>query len=485
MSTGSKEKSLVYPPQEHLPGDWLKPWSVELQDLARRNSSAVLKARSQQRFCPFREDRRARKDFIPWSSTKELDPSPRVLLVARNTQEDRYFMARPYYPHWSLSSELFDRAMHQQAAAYNGNRLGRISYGIVYRLDGSAKEAEICGILFTRFFKGFQEGLEGNPGIPSNRSDWEIVTRYLDPNSEFRDQEKPEVFTFRSIFEPVYDARWPQITRDRDISNPITGGLPTAEKGRLVEDLMGNTLESLLGEVDNRHVRQVASRLLLLHPYDQTHQNLYFDKVIYQMNHDPYYFLAEQFLLAGELAGKLIPDPEAPVYIPNYGRIDSSVLGNMLVPDSWITNTLRKNPINALGELINAASFARDDSNGRLRGFATMPYIPGYTPNKQPMVHSFNQAVERALIHTALLLQEVYARDGKGHGIYPHLERISKKARDKYDRFGDSLARHPLLYDDPEDRRIRRDNPPPEDRGPEDDFSKIPVRPPSLRGSSY
>lgn len=49
MSTGSKEKFLVYPPQEYLPGDWHQPWSVELQDLARRNSLDVLNAHLKQR----------------------------------------------------------------------------------------------------------------------------------------------------------------------------------------------------------------------------------------------------------------------------------------------------------------------------------------------------------------------------------------------------------------------------------------------------
>lgn len=203
------------------------------------------------------------------------------------------------------------------------------------------------------------------------------------------------------------------------------------------------------------------------------------------MNQDPYYFLAEQFLLAGDSAGKIIPDPNTLTYIPNYGKIDKAIIGNMLLPDSWIKKTLRKNPINELGELIYAASLARDDSNGKLRGFITMPFVPGYSAYRQPVVYSFDSAVERGLIHVALLLQEVYARDWKVHGIYPRLSGISKKARDKYDRFEGRLAHHPLLYDDQEGRRVRRDYPPPDNRDPENDFSKILVRPPSIRGSGF
>jgi hypothetical protein len=179
------------------------------------------------------------------------------------------------------------------------------------------------------------------------------------------------------------------------------------------------------------------------------------------MNQDPYYFLAEQFILAGESAGEIIIDQNAPVYIPNYGKIDSSVRGSMLIPDTWIKNTYRKNPINALGELVFAASLARDDSNGKLRGVTIAPYIRGLASGKPQMISSFDNAVERALIHTALFLREVFERDWKRHGIYPHLEGISKKARDKYDRFENSLARHPLLYDDPEGRRIRTNRDPP------------------------
>lgn len=465
------DNALSFPKPEQIPG-WDHPITDELQDLAARNSTLALKAYSEKRWSPFKEDARARNEHKPFSSLTvgPKDPAPRILLVSRSTQEDRYFVGRPYYPHWSLTPELFERAMRHQSE-YEGNHLGRVSYGRVYRLNGAALNAEICGILFTKFFRGTQKGAEGFPSRPGQHSDWEIVSRFLNPEGEKLDHHKPEVFTYRSTFEPVYrSSRWEIIARERDISHPISGGLPSAEKGKLVEDLVGNALESLLGQVDNRHVRQVAQRLLLLHPYDQTHQFQFHDRVLYQLNQDPYFFLAEQFLLAGDQAHKIIPDPEAPVYIPNYGRFDGSVMGNMLVPDDWIKKTYQRNQVNALGELVYAASLARDDSNGRLRDSTPVPFGPGLSSGKPQMINSFDGAVERALIHTTLFLQAVNDWDRRQHGISPRLSGISKIAINKYGRFEKGLARHPLLYDDPEQRRVSRNDGPGPNQGPEDDL---------------
>lgn len=352
-------------------------------------------------------------------------------------------------------------------------------------LNGAALPAEINGVLFTKFFSGEPQNL--TPGAQPihqefSPSDWEIASHFLDPYNKMRDVKiSPEIFTFRSIFEPVYKAhpffqRWPMVSRTAHIN-----ALGNAEKSRLAEDLFGNTLESLLGEVDNRHLRLVVQRLLNLHPYDPRHERQFVDRVTYYVNLDPLYALGLQYLLAGDLAEKLIPDPNAPVYLPNYGAQRDGSRGSILVPDAWINNTLNTDPINALGELMYVASLARDDINGRLRG-VQVAYIPGRASGPGLLFNDFDNASERALVHTALLLEEVYKRDGEAHGIYPSLRGISGKARRRFGSYT-NLAGHPLLYDDPQPKRLKNQGPD-SGKGPDDSKSLVPGgRPPTLSAS--
>lgn len=459
------EKEL-YGPADFVPAP-TAPYS-ELHELAYRNSLRTLDAIAKHRLNPFREFNRAVADPNPisYANPEPKGWNPRVLLVARITQEDPYFISKPY-PKWQLTEDFFDRTMTAQSTeAYQNNHLPRNSYGRVIPIDDGAKEAEICGLLFTKFFRGKRD-FEGDSKRTGRPSDWEIVSRYFDSKCQEKDFVKPGVFTFKTIFEPIYNANWPQITSEKQFGNPILGGLADPEKGRLVEDLIGNTLQSLLVEVENRHVRQVVTRFL---------QQSYDEQVTYSLTNEPHYFLAEQFILAGELAGKLIPDYTAPVYLPSYNRSNPGTRGNLLVPDAWIKKTFKTNQINALGELVYAASLARDDSNGMLRGANPLMPIQGFSLPGEPIqiIYSFGSAQKRALIHTALFLREVYQWDAKIHGIYPKLQGISKQARDEYERYR-LLSNHPLLYDDPRDRRIGGDNPP--GRGPEDDLSKIPSGP--------
>lgn len=446
---------------EYVPDEKLPFW--KLQDLALRNSTAITQAMEAGEFDPYSEFKLAQDEFRPWKSSDEgfEDPRPRIFLIARESQDQAYFLGKPYHPKWELTPDFLQRALRTQRAT-KGNRLARHTYDKVFRMDGSASDAEICGIVFTEFFT--TPPIDQENENAESTSDWELIARFISPKSPIDDHERPEVFTFRTLLNQARD-QWTFVHSERNLR-----ALPREQKNQFAEDIIGQGLKGVAREASSRNVRQVAARLLGLHPYDPTHEmDGNSDRVSYHISESPEYALAEEYLWSQELAEQLIPDNSTPVYLPNYGRQTYNLRGTLYIREKWLSKTLSYHPVNALAELIYAASLARDDSFGRLRGVIIPPMMLGMEKLPRPIAN-FPIAIERALMHTELFLRDVLEWDKRVHGIHITLEGISKRAHDKYSR-DERLENHPYLYDDPPDRTPR---PPRPGRDPDDEIGSLP-----------
>lgn len=313
----------------------------------------------------------------------------------------------------------------------------------VKTFDGSEIPARVRGLIFPQLFDD------------SNKQN-AILAKYLNPDKLAQSPKQPQIFTFSSAFNPALED-WP-FSR-----NPgLLEQLPVKKLERFVNDFMFGGLEVLAHESDNKYVRQTASRLHELRSNNQIAVNVALD-----MRHA----LTQDFRMPGTKAAEHLSSQYAVLYLPNLDYAPANIQGFLVMPHEWII-AAEERPVVALAHLLYSASLARDHYFGKLEG----TQVEGTRWGAYEISHAV-EAKKRAGSMVAQLLMEATNYDHRRYGINLNLDSFCRDLLVKYP-FGTANNHH---YDDPSQGKFKNNDNDPRN-GPYDNFSRSPLRPPSLSG---
>jgi hypothetical protein len=285
------------------------------------------------------------------------DRLPEVLVVARIPNGggrhalDR-FVSVPRYP-WSVPNAL-DMLVRES---------GTIDDQEVVTAYGEVVRAELTDMIWTQFLDG--------PAEPITRYDsfdgsaWQVLKDYLAPRRALRPT-TPELFTWSSAFNSARD-EWPGVSGLEQLVR-----LTPTQQAAIANQFLGYGLEALAAESENMSVCLAAQRLVEL--CDRGFIDLH-------LTSQPYEALQELTGRDRESAGSLLPEEHGLVYLrasdseagsesdPSSAKRAPDRKGTILVPFQWVAAALQREIV-ALVHLVRAASFARDDSFGKLSGSA-------------------------------------------------------------------------------------------------------------------
>lgn len=307
---------------------------------------------------------------------------------------------------------------------------GPIVHQEVVTCYGEVVRADLLDLIPMRFLDAGPGGDTGSDR--AGCSDGTLLRAYLSPRRAVTPA-APELFTWSSAFNSARDL-WPGI----DGLDQLT--LLTPEQtSEIAHHFLEYGLEALAAEADHLGIRAAAGRLvemcdwglidlhLTQHPYDALR-----DLVPTQSGRLERLLPEEHGLAYVPAAQASQPDP------PGQGAARKGVL---VVPLQWIA-AAHQREIVALVHLVRAASFARDDSFGKLAGSVWGQSASPRTGHEIPL---FDVAMDRADGLAARFLAEALAFDNRVYGL--HIQR---------DDFCRSIEQRPYRaawYPDPPARR--------------------------------
>jgi hypothetical protein len=352
-----------------------------------------------------------------WGLAREH--TPEILVIARSVQGGRRpldrFVGIPRYP-WSMPYAV-DLLLRGAGPIVNQEVV--TCYGEVVRAD-------LLGVVPTRFLQNAAP--EGSTLDPFGWSDWSILRSHLSPRRAV-EPVAPELFTWSSVFNSARDL-WPGVEGLEQLA-----GLTAAQECEIADQFLGYGLEALAAESELPAVRSAARRLLELcdwglldfHltclPYQELGQ-------LTQAQSDPH------------LLGRLLPEEHGLAYLqPSMvtSRPDQErrKRGLLLIPLQWIAAALDREIV-ALVHLVRVASFARDDSYGKLSGSVWGHASERHLGYEIPL---FDVAVARADGLAARFLEEALQFDNRVYGL--------QIQRDSYCRSIERRPHHVAQYPEP------------------------------------
>jgi hypothetical protein len=316
-----------------------------------------------------------------------------VLVVARiangggSRPLDR-FVGLPRHP-WTIPG-TFDRLLRG---------VGTVANQEVVTGFGEVVRAELSGLIYTRFLDA--PARDDVTGDLTARSDWSVLRSHLSPRRTVTPT-APELFTWSSTFNNARD-RWPGVTGLEQLSC-----LTTDQQSEIANHFLGYGLEALAAESEHLAVRVAAQRLVEL--CDRGFVDLH-------LTSHPYGALKELTGRDRYDAHPLLPEEHSLVYVPSPGVASTEERtarnGTILVPLQWIA-AANQREIVALVHLVRVASFARDDSFGKLAGSAFGCARDLRTAREIPL---FDVAAARADGLAARFLDEALRFDTRIYGL--------------------------------------------------------------------
>ena len=362
---------------------------------------------------------------LTWGLTPER--LPEVLVIARIANGggrhalDR-FVGIPRYP-WQIPSAI-DLLLRGA---------GTIVDQEIVTAFGEVVRADVMGLIATRFLDSRAgEGggsTTGSGQDPLACSDWQVLRGHLSPRRAIRPA-APELFTWSSAFNNARD-RWPGVAGLDQLAC-----LTPAQQTAIANHFLGYGAEALAAESEYTAVRLAAKRLLEL--CDRGFVDLH-------LTSDPYAALREMTGRDREAAAQLLPEEHSLVYLTSgdsepLGADPSATRGTILVPLQWIATAMQREIV-ALVHLARVASFARDDSFGKLAGT-----VFGYSRELRASteIPLFDVAVARADALASRFLDEALRYDTRIYGL--------RVQRDDYCRAIERRPHRISQYPDPPSR---------------------------------
>lgn len=360
----------------------------------------------------------ARADGLVWGLAPEQRPE--VLVVARIAEGGRRpfdrFVAVPRAP-WPVP--------HAVDLLVRGG--GPIVGQEVVTAYGEVVQADLLDVVATRF-------LDGTPPHsthvdPFGRSDWGILRDHLAPRREVRSS-VPELFTWSSTFNSARDL-WPGIDGLDQLAC-----LSSVQESEIADHFLGYGLEALAAESDHPTIRSAANRLLELCDWGL---------IDLQVTCQPYGALRELTRAHPDTLAQMLPEEHGLAYVhateqPPAGQ-EQRQQGTLLVPLQWIAAALQRELV-ALVHLVRVASFARDDSYGKLAGTVWGHVAALHTTYA---ISQFDTAVARADGLAARFLTEAIQFDTRVYGL--------QVQRDGYCRAIERRSHRVAWYPDPPAQR--------------------------------
>jgi hypothetical protein len=368
-----------------------------------------------------------RRDGPAWGLAPEHRPE--VLVVARIAYGGRRpldrFVAIPRQP-WPMA----------QAVDLLLQGAGPVVHQEVVTCYGEVVRADLLDVIPTRFLDA---GPAGGDGFDrSGCSDGAVLRGHLLPRRAVPPI-APELFTWSSAFNSARDL-WPGV----DGFDQLT--CLTGEQTReIANHFLEYGLEALAAEAEHPGIRAAASRLAELCDWGLIDLHL---------TSQPYDALRDLAPAQAGMLERLLPEEHGLAYLHatpagQSGRVGLPGLpgqgearkGVLVVSAQWIAAALRREIV-ALVHLVRAASFARDDSFGKLTGSVWGQSAARSAGYEIPL---FDVAVDRADGLAARFLAEALQFDNRVYGL--------QVQRDDYCR---SIERRPYRvswYPDPPARR--------------------------------
>jgi hypothetical protein len=367
------------------------------------------------------------RDGPAWGLAPEHRPD--VLVVARIAYGGRRpldpFVAIPRHP-WSMPQAMDllllgpSPVVHQEVVT---------CYGEVVRAD-------LLGLIPTRFL---DSGSGGDDAFDrSVRSDGAVLRAHLSPRRAVAPI-VPELFTWSSAFNSARDL-WPGVD-GLDQLTCLTG----EQTREIANHFLEYGLEALAAEAEHPGIRAAASRLVELCDWGLIDLHL---------TPRPYDALRDLAPAQSGMLERLLPEEHGLAYLhatpagqpgraglPGPPDQAAARKGVLVMPAQWIAAALQREIV-ALVHLVRVASFARDDSFGKLNGSVwghSAALRAGYE------IPLFDVAVDRADGLAARFLDEALQYDHRVYGL--------RVQRDDYCR---SIERRPYRvswYPDPPTRR--------------------------------
>lgn len=328
-------------------------------------------------------------DSLVWGLAPEN--LPEVLVIARIAGGGRRpfdrFVAIPRYP-WPMPQAI-DLLLKGGGPIVNQDVV--TCYGEVVRAD-------LLGVVATSM-------LDRAPRVasdldPFGNSDWSVLRSHLAPRRAVM-REAPELFTWSSVFNSARDL-WPGIDGLEQLAC-----LTAAQEGEIADHFLGYALEALAAESEHATIRAAAGRLVELCDWGLIDLHL---------TCRPFEALREMTPMTPDTLGRLLPEEHGLAYLhapSKSGDQGASRRGTLLVPLQWIAAALQREIV-ALVHLVRVASFARDDSYGKLSGT-----IWGHVAalHRTYAIPQFDTAVARADGLAARFLDEALRFDNQVYGL--------------------------------------------------------------------
>jgi len=333
--------------------------------------------------------------------------SPDTLLVARSEYGRDLFIAKPTDP--------------DSYSDWVKGELAKVSYSRKTRHEVATALGEIVEA----------DILTAVDSSSLSDDDRNVLAYHLNPEKSIPVSVRPEIFTFDSAFDSL-DSKWP-VTRNVDDFSK----LDAETQRKIVVDFFSLGLEVLEHEAENKYVKNTARRLRDL----EEHARVALVPVA-----DIHATLRGRNVSDARIS-HLAPCQHSTVYTPNFGRQDSHVKGEILLPVAWIAKA-RTEPYTALVHLLRVASYARDDHFGMLRGSEVV-----FSRELKQSGEIFHADIsdKRANGLVATFLDEIKSYDHKVYKINPQYDDYSRAVAEQF-KYGVPSY---LFYNDPPERRSR------------------------------
>jgi hypothetical protein len=281
---------------------------------------------------------------------------------------------------------------------------GPIVHQEVVTCYGEVLWADLLDMIPTRFLHA---GPSDRGMDRTGCSDGDVLRAHLSPRRAVTPA-TPELFTWSSAFNSARDL-WPGV----DGPDQLTC-LTAEQTTEIAHHFLEYGLEALAAEAAHPGLRAAAERLVELCDWGLIDLHL---------THHPYDLLRKlaptrsgrlEWLLPEEHGlAYLPPDQIDPSGLPGQAGRGASQTGILVVPVQWIAAALQREIV-ALVHLVRAASFARDDSFGKLSGTAWGQSAASRSGHEIPL---FDVATDRANGLASRFLDEALQFDNRVYGL--------------------------------------------------------------------